>query len=239
MREYVFMNLKNFKRSEYIECIKINNDMVSTLKYKYKRETISELINFINKTFVVGYNLSNILKRLLTDMYELKKYNCVFRYYDLKENNKNYRVFRGLNYSLYLLDNGYYVYDKRNDKLVSYYIHKKELEGNLSYTDEEYLYLKNNGANYITNIFNISNDTIKYTYEYTIYSDNKLKNYKYMIDKVNRALEFLKEHPGLNIKLICIGNIEELKENYKVLGKDKLQIILGLIIKEKELWSNW
>lgn len=45
MREYVFMNLKNFKRSEYIECIKINNDMVSTLKYKYKRETISELIN--------------------------------------------------------------------------------------------------------------------------------------------------------------------------------------------------
>lgn len=239
MREYVFMNLKNFKRSEYIECIKINNDMVSTLKYKYKRKTISELINFINKTFVVGYNLSNILIRLLTDMYELKKYNCVFRYYDLKENNKNYRVFRGLNYSLYLLDNGYYVYDKRNDKLVSYYIHKKELEGNLSYTDEEYLYLKNNGANYITNIFNISNDIIKYTYEYTIYSDNKLKDYKYMIDKMNRALEFLKEHPGLNIKLICIGNIEELKENYKVLGKDKLQIILGLIIKEKELWSNW
>lgn len=239
MREYVFMNLKNFKRSEYIECIKINNDMVSTLKYKYKRKTISELINFINKTFVVGYNLSNILIRLLTDMYELKKYNCVFRYYDLKENNKNYRVFRGLNYSLYLLDNGYYVYDKGNNKLVSYYIHKKELEGNLSYTDEEYLYLKNNGANYITNIFNISNDTIKYTYEYTIYSDNKLKDYKYMIDKMNRALEFLKEHPGLNIKLICIGNIEELKENYKVLGKDKLQIILGLIIKEKELWSNW
>lgn len=239
MREYVFMNLKNFKRSEYIECIKINNDMVSTLKYKNKRETISELINFINKTFVVGYNLSNILIRLLTDMYELKKYNCVFRYCDLKENNKNYRVFRGLNYSLYLLDNGYYVYDKRNDKLVSYYIHKKELEGNLSYTDEEYLYLKNNGANYITNIFNISNDTIKYTYEYTIYSDNKLKDYKYMIDKMNRALEFLKEHPGLNIKLICIGNIEELKENYKVLGKDKLQIILGLIIKEKELWNNW
>lgn len=239
MREYVFIDLRDFKRNKYIECIKINNDMVSTLKYEYKRETISELINFINKTFVVGYNLSNILKRLLTDMYELKKYNCVFRYYDLKENNKNYHVFRGLNYSLYLLDNGYYVYDKGNDKLVSYYIHKKELEGNLSYTDEEYLYLKNNGANYITNIFNISNDTIKYTCEYTIYSDNKLKDYKYMIDKMNRALEFLKEHPGLNIKLICIGNIEELKENYKVLGKDKLQLILGLIIKEKELWSNW
>lgn len=239
MRKYVFMNLKNFKRSGYIDCIKINNDMVSTLRYKYKRETISELINFINKTFVIGYGISNILVQLLTDMYELKIYNCVFHYYDLKESNKNYRVFRGLNYSLYLLDNGYYVYDKGNDKLVSYYIHKKELEGNLSYTDEEYLYLKNNGANYITNIFNISNDTIKYTCEYTIYSDNKLKDYKYMIDKMNRALEFLKGHPGLNIKLICIGNIEELKENYKVLGEDKLQIILGLIIKEKELWSNW
>lgn len=60
-----------------------------------------------------------------------------------------------------------------------------------------------------------------------------------MIDKMNRALEFLKEHPSLNIKLICMGNIEKLKENYKVLGEDKLQIILDLIIKEKELWSNW
>lgn len=137
MREYVFMNLKKYKRNKCIECTKINSDMVSTLKYKYKRETISELINFINKTFVIGYD--------------------------------------------------------------------------------------------------ISNDTIKYTCEYTIYSDNKLKDYKYMIDKMNRALEFLKEHPSLNIKLICIGNIEELKENYKVLGEDKLQIILDLIIKEKEL----
>lgn len=43
-----------------------------------------------------------------------------------------------------------------------------------------------------------------------------------MIDKMNRALEFLKEHPSLNIKLICMGNIEKLKENYKVLGEDKL-----------------
>lgn len=235
LREYVFIDLKNFKRNKCIECIKINNDMVSILKYKYKKETISELMNFINRTFVVGYDLSNILVQLLTDMYKLKKYNCVFHYYDLKECNKNYRVFRGLNYSLYLLNNGYYVYDVGNDKLVSYYIHKKELEGNLSYIDEEYLYLKNNGANYITNIFNISNDTIKYTCEYTIYSDNKLKDYKYMIDKMNRALQFLKGHTGLNIKLICIGNIEELKENYKLLGEDKLQIILDLIIKEKEL----
>lgn len=135
MREYVFMNLKKYKRNKCIECIKINSDMVSTLKYKYKRETISELINFINKTFVIGYDISNILVQLLTDMYELKMYNCVFHYYDLKESNKNYRVFRGLNYSLYLLDNGYYVYDKGNNKLISYYIHKKELKGNLSYTD--------------------------------------------------------------------------------------------------------
>ena len=43
----------------------------------------------------------------------------------------------------------------------------------------------------------------------------------------------------LNIKLVCIGNLEELKENYKVLGKDSLEIILNLIVKEKELWSNW
>ncbi len=78
MREYVFIDLKNFKRNKCIECIKINNDMVSILKYKYKKETISELMNFINRTFVVGYDLLSILVQLLTDMYKLKKYNCVF-----------------------------------------------------------------------------------------------------------------------------------------------------------------
>ena len=155
------------------------------------------------------------------------------------KNNTNYRVFRGLNYKLYLLDNGYYVYDKGDEKLASYYIQKKELEKNCDYTEEEYLYLKNNGANFITNIFHISDSTIKYTNEYTIYSDNKLRDYRYMIDKMKDALEFIKNHPNLNIKMVCIGTLEELKENYKVLGEEDLEIILNLIVKEKELWSNW
>ena len=60
-----------------------------------------------------------------------------------------------------------------------------------------------------------------------------------MVDKMKGALKFIKEHPNLNIKLVCIGALEELKENYKVLGKDSLEIILNLIVKEKELWSNW
>ena len=60
-----------------------------------------------------------------------------------------------------------------------------------------------------------------------------------MVDKMEKALEFIKEHSNLNIKLVCIGELEELKENYKVLGKDKLETILKLIIKEKELWSGW
>lgn len=242
IKEYVFVDLKNYEKIKYIECIKINNECkISILKYEYKKESIDNLINFINRTMVIGYDLSKLLGQLLTDMYELKKYNCVFRYYDLKNHIEinAYRVFRGLNYKLYLLDNGYYVYDKGNKRLVNYYIHKKELEGNWHYTEDEYLYLKSNGANFITNIFNISEDTIKYTNEYTIYSDNKLKNYKYMIDKMNRALRFIREHSYLNIKLVCIGNLEELKENYKVLGKDNLEIILNLISKEKELWSNW
>ena len=123
--------------------------------------------------------------------------------------------------------------------MASYYIHKKELEKNCNYTEDEYLYLINNGANFITNIFHISDSTIKYTNEYTIYSDSKLKDYKYMVDKMEKALEFIKEYSDLNIKLVCIGELEELKENYKVLGKDKLEIILKLIIKEKELWSDW
>ena len=151
-KEYVFLDLKNYKKAKYIECIKVNDECkVSTLKYEYK----------------------------------------------------------------------------------------KELEKNWNYTEDEYLYLKNNGANFITNIFHISDSTIKLTSEYTIYSDNKLKYYKYMVDKMKGVLEYIKEHPDLNIKLVCIGNLEELKGNYKVLGKDSLEIILNLIVKEKELWSNW
>ena len=242
-KEYVFLDLKNYKKEKYIECIKVNNECkISTLKYEYKKETINELIGFIDRTTVIGYDLSSILVELLTDMYKLKIYDCIFHYYDMKdynENKTNYRVFRGLNYKLYLLDNGYYVYDKGDERLASYYIHKKELDNICNYTEDEYLYLKNNGAKFITNIFHISEDTIKYTLEYTIYSDNKLKDYKYMVDKMDHALKFLKEHSDLDIKLICIGVLEELKENYSVLGKEKLEMILKLIIKEKELWSNW
>ena len=242
-KEYVFLDLKNYKKTKYIECIKVNNECkISTLKYEYKKETINELIDFIDRTTVIGYDLSSVLVKLLTDMYKSKIYDCVFHYYDMKyynKNNTNYRVFRGLNYKLYLLDNSYYAYDKGKDKMASYYIHKKELEKNCNYTEDEYLYLINNGANFITNIFHISDSTIKYTNEYTIYSDSKLKDYKYMVDKMEKALEFIKEYSDLNIKLVCIGELEELKENYKVLGKDKLEIILKLIIKEKELWSDW
>lgn len=242
-KEYVFLDLTNYKKTKYIECIKVNNECkISTLKYEYKKETINELIDFIDRTTVIGYNISSILVELLTDMYESKIYDCVFHYYDMKyynKNNTNYRVFRGLNYKLYLLDNGYYIYDKGDEKLASYYIQKKELEKNCDYTEEEYLYLKNNGANFITNIFHISDSTIKYTNEYTIYSDNKLRDYRYMIDKMKDALEFIKNHPNLNIKMVCIGTLEELKENYKVLGEEDLEIILNLIVKEKELWSDW
>ena len=243
-KEYVFLDLKNYKKAKYIECIKVNSESnkIDILKYEYKKETISQLMEFVDRSIVIGYDLSNLLIQLLTDMYELKNYDCVFHYYDMNyynEKNSTYRVFRGLNYKLYLLDNGYYVYDKGEKKLASYYIHKKELERNCNYTEDEYLFLRDSGANFITNIFHISEDTIKFTLEYTIYSDNKLKDYKYMIDKMKGALEFIKEHSDLNIKLVCIGNLEELKENYKVLGKDNLEIILKLIVKEKELWSNW
>ena len=60
-----------------------------------------------------------------------------------------------------------------------------------------------------------------------------------MITKMKNALKFIRELPDLNIKLVCIGTLEELKENYKVLGKEELEMILDLIIKEKKLWSSW
>ena len=103
-KEYVFLDLTNYKKTKCIECVKVNNECkISILKYEYKKETINELIGFIDRTTVIGYDLSSVLVELLTDMYESKIYDCVFT---------NYRVFRGLNYKLYLLDNGYYVYDK-------------------------------------------------------------------------------------------------------------------------------
>ena len=34
-----------------------------------------------------------------------------------------------------------------------------------------------------------------------------------MVDKMKGVLEYIKEHPDLNIKLVCIGTLEELKEN--------------------------
>ena len=68
-REYVFLNLKNYKKTKYIECIKVNNECkVSILKYEYKKETIDEIINFIDRATVIGYDLSMFLIQLLTDM---------------------------------------------------------------------------------------------------------------------------------------------------------------------------
>ena len=81
--------------------------------------------------------------------------------------------------------------------------------------------------------------TIKYCNEYTIYSKNNLEDYPYMIKKMENALSYLDNHPDLKIRLVCIGKIEEIKENYKILGKEKLNRILNLITREKELWSEW
>lgn len=148
------------------------------------------------------------------------------------------KVFRGLDYNLYPINKGY-IYDNSCNKYVSYYVHSKEINKDFDYTIDENLMLKECGGNFITNIFHISDDTIKYTNEYTIYSDNNLSEFEYMIEYMNNALTFLEQHKDLNIQLVCIGTIEELKENYKILGKEKIEKILKLIIREKKLWSKW
>ena len=279
---YIFLNLKD-KNKELIllECIKVDSKFNKLEAYKKQvkitnkmdGETVIQLINFVKGSILIGHNLPNILIGFLTQMYNLKIYDCTFWYFDIKDyidkdidyiddmiklmkdysdNNldnikyvKNkgkaiaFRLFRGLNYKLYLLDNGYYIYDKGIDKKASFYIHKKELSRDWNYSEEEYLYLKNNGATFITNIFHISDDTIKYCNEYTVYSNNNLEDYPYMINKIENALLYLDDHPELNIKLVCIGTINEFKQNYKILGEDKINRILGLIKREKELWSQW
>ena len=89
-KEYVFLDLKDYKKTKYIECIKVDNECkISTLKYEYNKETLNELISFINRTTVIGYDLSSVLVELLTDMYELKLYDCIFHYYDMKDYNEN------------------------------------------------------------------------------------------------------------------------------------------------------
>lgn len=38
-KEYVFLDLTNYKKTKYIECIKVNNECkISTLKYEYKKK---------------------------------------------------------------------------------------------------------------------------------------------------------------------------------------------------------
>ena len=64
-KEYVFLDLKDYKKTKYIECIKVNNECkISILKYEYKKETIANLINFIDRTTVIGYDLSKLLIEL-------------------------------------------------------------------------------------------------------------------------------------------------------------------------------
>lgn len=149
------------------------------------------------------------------------------------------KVFRGLDYKLYLLNKGYYMYDKSSDRYLSFYVHRKELANEWDYTEDEYMMLKKFGANFVTNFMYLSDETIKITNEYTIYSSHNLDRYNYMIQDLKRSLQYLENHPDLDIKLVCIGTIEELKENYQVLGKENLDKILSLITREKELWSNW
>jgi len=149
------------------------------------------------------------------------------------------KVFRGLDYKLYLLDKGYYMYDKSIDRYSSFYIHKKELAGDWVYTEDEYMMLKKFGANFVTNFMHLSDETMKMTNEYTIYSNHNLDKYPYMIQDLKESLQYLKNHPNLDIKLVCIGTIEELKENYKILDKENINKILSLITREKTLWSKW
>lgn len=245
--KYVFLKDKN-------NYIKVDNKFNIISTYKSKDIDIN-LMNFIKGTILIGNNLNTLLLNILEKMYEEKFYDCSFRYLDIDNDEdiimymKKYsvddldnikykniiKIFRGLNYNLYLLDNGYYGYDTSDDKLGSFYMMKKEIISE-KYSVDEYLYLRSVGVNLVINIFKISEDTIKYTNEYTIYSSHNLEKYPYMIKYMEDALRFIENN---NIRLVCIGNILELKENYKILGKEKLDRIISLITREKELWSEW
>lgn len=237
---------------------------------------INKLIDVMDNSRLIGYDLSKTLIAILSGMYRWQIFNLSFKYFDIKycgeknikinklddmikfmkqysdsnldnvkyqkKNTNGYQllsVFRGLHYSLYPLDKGYYMYDESSDRYLSFYVHKKELAKEWDYTLKEYLLLKRYGANFITSLLHLSEETTKITNEYLVYSDCDLSKYKYLIRSLEKSLKYLENNPDLNISLVCIGKIEELKNNYKILGEGKLNKILSLITREKDLWSKW
>lgn len=155
-----------------------------------------------------------------------------------------WRIFRGLNYPLYLTEKGY-VYNHSVTKDISYLIHKKELENKLLTVNElKELDLKSKMCEYITHFMNISYDTLGLTNHYTIYSDvdfgskSNIKN-KNIYNGILKAIKYLEDNKEVRIYITCIGSIDDLKENYKIFDKNVYDKLLSLIKDEKDLWSRW
>jgi len=239
-KKQLINNLINFLKGNRIIGFDLSKVLIYILDTMYKFQIYDLSFKYFDiKDCEINISGFNTIDDMIEFMRNYSDSNLNNIKYQKKNTFELLKVFRGLNYKIYPLKHGYYIYDKSINKYVSYYVHKKELLKDDKYTLEEYFNLKDKGGKFITNFEKLSNETLKLTNEYTLYSGCNLNKYQNIIKAIKKSLDFLDEHPNITINLICIGTINELKENYKVLGREKINKILSLITIEKDLWSKW
>lgn len=156
------------------------------------------------------------------------------------------QVFRGLNYPKYLCDiliddRKYfgYIVDLNLDKHVSYYSFLKEL--NCEYFSiDEITKLKSEGALVIMNVYELNDESITFTDYYSVlaHDDRKVTEDCYdLINGISKYIEYKKNNKKL--KLVLWGNIEMLRETYKVINKEVLEEFISYIDIIKEPWDFW
>jgi len=241
-------NLKTFAKFLINTNIITNNakkELSYLLKLLYENKITT---SFCFKYFDLNKDYSNGKSNIDDTLNKLKKYMEINNFINLKElfiNQPNKgKIFRGLNYPKYLCDiltenKKYYGYiiDNSLDKFVSYYASLKEIEGNY-FTLEEIYKLKEKEAKIIMNVSYLDKESVKFTDLYSVQAvdinfSNQLS--KKLIEGINNFVNYNKNNKKLN--LILWGSIDNLKKNYKIIGKKILKEFILQIDLIKKPWD--
>lgn len=220
-----------FKYLDIFDLFKsIENINLDTIKNNYhiKDKNIPNTIINIIKKYLQENNLDNLNDLFLTQPFHGK-------------------TFRGLNYPKYLCNlhtnnKKYYGYivDYSIDKYISYYVALKELNKE-SFVLEEINMLKEKQAKIIMNLSYLNDESLLFTDYYSVQAvnvDNKVTaNCKGLINGIKTFLDY--KNQDKDIKLILWGTIENLKEQYFILGNDTLNKLISSIDIIKEPWDFW
>ena len=228
-------NRITFKYLDIIDLFKSNENITSNItidtiknNYHIKDENIPNTIVNIIKRYLQENNLDNLNDLFLTLPFHGK-------------------TFRGLNYPKYLCNlhtnnKKYYGYivDYSIDKYISYYASLKELNKE-HFLLEEINILKENQAKIIMNLSYLNDESLLFTDYYSVQAvniDNKVTaNCKGLINGINTFLDY--KNQGKDIKLVLWGTVENLKEQYHILGNDTLNKLISSINIIKEPWDDW